>query len=55
VAADAPAVIVEAMKMENEVRTTGSGKVTRVLAKPGDTVEVGQLLVELAPHDATSA
>lgn len=52
VAADTPAVIVEAMKMENEVRTLAAGKIVRVAVAAGDTVELGQLLCELEPHAA---
>jgi biotin carboxyl carrier protein len=42
-------VIVEAMKMENELRAQGPGRVTRVHVTEGDAVEKDQLLVELAP------
>jgi len=42
-------VIVEAMKMENELRAEGVGVVTRVHATRGQAVEKGQVLVELAP------
>jgi biotin carboxyl carrier protein len=52
VEADTPAVIVEAMKMENEVRTTAPGRVARVAVRVGETVEAGQLLCELAAHPA---
>lgn len=38
-------VIVEAMKMENEVRSPISGEVKEIKVKPGDTVEGGALLV----------
>ncbi|MET0583630.1 MAG: biotin/lipoyl-containing protein [Candidatus Binatia bacterium] len=38
-------VIVEAMKMENEVRSPISGEVKEIKVKPGDTVEGGTLLV----------
>jgi len=41
-------LIVEAMKMENELRATGEARVARVLAAPGDAVEKGQVLVEFA-------
>jgi biotin carboxyl carrier protein len=47
---DAPTVIVEAMKMENEVRTAGGGRVARVAVSVGDTVDAGQVLCELAAH-----
>jgi biotin carboxyl carrier protein len=40
--------IVEAMKMENELRASGAGVVTRVRVKAGDAVEKDQVLVELA-------
>jgi pyruvate carboxylase subunit B len=41
-------VVMEAMKMENELRAPAAGRVTRVLAVPGSAVEKGALLVELA-------
>jgi biotin carboxyl carrier protein len=43
----APLVVLEAMKMENELRAPKKGKVTAVLVKKGDTAERGQLLVGL--------
>jgi biotin carboxyl carrier protein len=39
-------VIMEAMKMENELRAESGGMVARILVKPGDTVEKGTILVE---------
>jgi biotin carboxyl carrier protein len=44
-------VIVEAMKMENELSADTAARVTRVLVAAGDTVEKGQVLVELEPAD----
>jgi len=41
-------VVVEAMKMENELRTTAAGRVTAVHAVAGTAVEKGAILVELA-------
>lgn len=41
-------VSMEAMKMENELRSTTAGTVKAVLAKPGQAVEKGAVLVELA-------
>jgi biotin carboxyl carrier protein len=38
-------VIVEAMKMENEVHSPISGEVREIKVKPGDTVEGGAVLV----------
>jgi pyruvate carboxylase subunit B len=40
-------VIVEAMKMENELRATGSGRVARVHVRRGDAVTKDQILVEI--------
>ena len=42
-------VIVEAMKMENELRASGPGRVTRVHVSKGDAVAKDQVLVELEP------
>jgi biotin carboxyl carrier protein len=42
-----PLVVVEAMKMENELRATRAGRVVRVHARDGQAVEGGALLVEL--------
>jgi biotin carboxyl carrier protein len=38
-------VILEAMKMENELRTPRVGVVKEIRVKPGDKVEQGQVLV----------
>ena len=40
-------VVMEAMKMENELRTQGGGTVRAVHAVPGTAVEKGTVLVEL--------
>ncbi len=48
VAAGDGLVVMEAMKMENELRATSAGTVTRVLVEPGTAVEKGAVLVELA-------
>lgn len=42
----ATVVIVEAMKMENELRAAVAARVERVLVAPGEAVEKGQTLVE---------
>jgi pyruvate carboxylase subunit B len=39
-------VIIEAMKMENELRADGGGIVSRVLVEAGQAVEKGAVLVE---------
>jgi biotin carboxyl carrier protein len=41
-------VVLEAMKMENEFRATGSGVVTEIHASPGQAVNAGDLLVVIA-------
>jgi len=40
-------VVMEAMKMENELRSSGTGRVTRVAVTPGAAVEKGAVLIEL--------
>lgn len=42
-------VIVEAMKMENELRAAAEGRVQHVHVSPGQTVERGQALIEFVP------
>ena len=39
-------LVLEAMKMENEIRSPGGGRVKAVLVRPGQAVEKGQVLVE---------
>ena len=41
-------IILEAMKMETEVRSPFDGTIVSVAVKEGDTVEHGQTLVEIA-------
>ncbi len=43
-----PLVILEAMKMENEIRSPRAGTVQRVHVTPGQNVEQGEVLVTLA-------
>ena len=40
-------IVMEAMKMENELRATSAGTVKAVLAQPGTAVEKGTVLLEL--------
>ena len=47
VAGGQPLVVMEAMKMENELRAPSAGTVKRVAVTPGTAVEKGALLVEL--------
>jgi len=42
-------VVMEAMKMENELRAQSAGRVKTVLVTPGTAVEKGTLLIELEP------
>ena len=39
-------LIMEAMKMENEMKAKSSTKIKKVLVKPGDNVEAGALLIQ---------
>jgi biotin carboxyl carrier protein len=45
-------VIVEAMKMENELKAEGEGRVARILVEPGQAVEKDQVMVEFEAPDA---
>jgi biotin carboxyl carrier protein len=47
VAAGQPLVVLEAMKMENELVAEQAGKVIAVHVEPGQTIDAGGLLVEL--------
>lgn len=47
VAAGQAVAVVEAMKMQNELKTPIAGTVKKVLAAPGDTVLASQVLVEV--------
>ncbi len=49
VADGAVVAVLEAMKMENDVRAAGGGVVKTVAVQAGDNVETGALLVELEP------
>ena len=45
-------VVIEAMKMENELGSTRAGRVTEVAVAEGASVEAGRLLVVVAPEAA---
>jgi len=47
IAAGSGLVVLEAMKMENEIRASGPGRVKAVLVEPGQAVEKGTPLVEV--------
>lgn len=42
-----PVVILEAMKMENELKTTLGGTVKNIIVQPGQSVEKNELLLEI--------
>lgn len=44
-----PVVVIEAMKMENELRASRNGTVTDVLVREGQSVEAGTLLAIITP------
>ena len=45
-------VIVEAMKMENELRAEAGGRVSAVHVAAGEAVAKDQVLIDLAPEEA---
>jgi biotin carboxyl carrier protein len=47
VEAGTPLIVIEAMKMENELRAGHAATIARILVEPGVTVEAGAKLVEL--------
>lgn len=46
VKANKPLVIMEAMKMENEMRSTAEVKIKEICVKQGDSVDSGQVLIK---------
>ncbi|MGH2881010.1 MAG: carboxyl transferase domain-containing protein [Solirubrobacteraceae bacterium] len=53
--ADAPVVVLEAMKMEHEVLAGSHGTVLRVEVQVGDAVGAGEVLLVLAPAESEAA
>ena len=45
-------IVLEAMKMENELKAAGTGLVRSVRVIPGEAVEKGQVLIEFEPDHA---
>jgi biotin carboxyl carrier protein len=45
VEAGTPLIVIEAMKMENELRASHAGRVAEIVVSPGDTVEGGAKLI----------
>jgi len=54
VAAGAPLVVLEAMKMENQLKAPAAGVIRSVLTRAGEAVEKGKVLVELGPEGESS-
>jgi biotin carboxyl carrier protein len=54
VEADQGLVVLEAMKMENEIRSSAAGRVARILVSTGDAVSKNAVLVEIEPLEAGS-
>jgi biotin carboxyl carrier protein len=48
-------IILESMKMENELRSPRDGVVIRVQVKPGDGVEKGQVLAVIGDGGSEAA
>ena len=44
-----PVIVIEAMKMENELRASRDGTLTEVLVQEGQLVEAGMLLAIITP------
>ena len=51
VTVDQGLVIVEAMKMENEIRSAVGGVVKKINFAPGDTVDIGQPIIDLEENE----
>ena len=47
-------VIVEAMKMENELKSEGTGRINRIFVEAGQAVDKDQILVEFGAPEAHS-
>jgi biotin carboxyl carrier protein len=45
-------VVLEAMKMENELKSRAPAVVKAVRVRPGEAVEKGQVLLEFEPPEA---
>jgi biotin carboxyl carrier protein len=45
VAAHQGLIVIEAMKMQNELKSPKAGRIARIAAQPGDTVQSGDILI----------
>ena len=52
VAAGAPVAVLEAMKMENQLKAPAPGVVLAIHVRPGDAVEKGKGLIDIGPETA---
>ena len=44
-------LVLEAMKMENEISSTVEGRIKQIKVKVGDTVATGDVMIETEPHE----
>ena len=49
VAAGQGVLVLEAMKMENEIKAAAPGVIVGILVQPGQAVEKGQILLHVGP------
>jgi biotin carboxyl carrier protein len=49
-----PILVMEAMKMENEIRASGDGVVTEITVRPQEAVDQGRTLVSFKPLEETA-
>jgi propionyl-CoA carboxylase alpha chain len=54
VSAGQPVLVLEAMKMEHQIRAPADGLVAEVLVGPGDQVQAGDVLATVTEQDATA-
>ena len=49
VAAGAPVIVLEAMKMENQLKAAAPARIVAIRVETGQAVEKGQVLLEFGP------
>lgn len=55
VASGAPVAVLEAMKMENQLKAPSAGVVRSILVRPGEAVEKGRGLIDIRPDAEAEA
>ena len=55
VGAGSPVAVLEAMKMENQLKAPAAGVVRAVLVRPGEAVEKGKGLIDIGPEAGETA